>query len=32
MSRIKSILATIGLFVVRATIDYLEKQRNKPEP
>ena len=29
MSRIKSILTTIGLFVVNAAIDYLKKQKNK---
>jgi hypothetical protein len=32
MSCIKSILTTVGLFVVRAAIDYLEKQKNKSKP
>lgn len=30
MSRVKSVLATIGLFVVKAAIDYIEKRKNKP--
>lgn len=30
MSRIKSILTAIGLFMIKAAIDYLEQQRNKP--
>lgn len=30
MSRIKNVLTTIGLFVVRAAIDYIEKRKNKP--
>ena len=29
MSHIKSILTAIGLFVVKAAIDYLEKQKTK---
>lgn len=30
MSYVKSILTTIGLFVVKTAIDYLERRRNKP--
>ena len=30
MSRVKSVLATIGLFVVKVAIDYIEKRKNKP--
>lgn len=32
MSRIKNVLTTIGLFVVRVAIDYIEKRKNKPSP
>lgn len=30
MSHVKSILTTVGLFVVRVIIDYIEKRKNKP--
>ena len=30
MSHVKSILTTIGLFVVKAAIDYLERKKNNP--
>lgn len=32
MSRVKSVLTSIGLFVARIAIDYIEKRKNKPAP